>query len=303
MQEHAKIERMMRLMQMLTSNVDYSIDDIATRLDASPRTIYRYMESLVEAGFVIQKTGKRQFRLCTESPFFKDISQLVHFNEEEAYMVSQLIDSIADSNQVKRNLKRKLASVYNFRGMVDSVIERSNSQFAHKLLEAIELKQQVLLKGYSSSNTGKVRDRIVEPFAFTTNYIHVWCYEPESQKNKMFRLSRMEEVNILAYPWNYERFHKAAFIDIFRMSSMDGVTFPVKLELNTRARNLLVEEYLLAERDLTKIGPDCWLLETEVSNYLGVGRFVLGLMADIRVVDTPDLDAYLREYVQKHFLS
>ncbi len=298
MKEQAKIERLMRLMQMLTANINYSIDDIAHRLETSPRTIYRYMESLADAGFVIQKTGKRQFRLCTESPFFKDISQLVHFSEEEAYLVNQLIDSIADNNEVKRNLKKKLASVYQFKGVADSVINKENGNNVHLLVDAIEHKKQVALMNYSSSHTGEVSTRIVEPFAFTDNYIQIWCYEIGSGMNKMFRISRIGEVVLTRNPWENEKKHQAAYIDIFRISSTNGITYPVKLELNLRARNLLIEEYLLAERDLRKIGHNRWVLETQVSNYLGVGRFVLGLAADIRIIDSPGLTAYLRNYVR-----
>lgn len=302
MQEQAKIERMLSLMKLLTSTVDYTIEEMADRLGMGTRTVYRYLTSFSDAGFIIQKTGKHRFRLCTESPFFKDISQLVHFSEEEAYMVNQLIDSIADTNLVKCNLKRKLASVYNFKSVADSIIDKSLNNNVHTLLDAIDGKCQVNLVDYSSSNTGRISTRLVEPFAFTTGYVHVWCYEPASRLNKMFRVSRIGKVEMLPVAWYHESKHRTAFIDIFRMSSTDGETFPVKLELNTRAKNLLVEEYLLAEKYLTRKGADCWLLDVEVSNYIGVGRFVLGLAGDIRIIDSPGLADYVREYAQKYLL-
>lgn len=302
MKEQAKIERVLSLMKLLTSTVDYTIEEMAERLGMGTRTIYRYLASFADVGFIIQKTGKHRFRLCTESPFFKDISQLVHFSEEEAYLVNQLIESIADTNQVKCNLKKKLASVYNFRSVADSIIDKSLNNNVHALLDAIDTKRQVRLVDYSSSNTGKVSTRMVEPFTFTTGYIHVWCYEPSSRRNKMFRVSRIGSVEVLPDSWHHESHHQTAFIDIFRMSSADGVTYPIKLELNTRAKNLLVEEYLLAEKYLTRKGADCWLLEVEVSNYLGVGRFVLGLAEDIRIIDSPGLEKYIQNYVRNHLL-
>ena len=103
MTDQTKIERILRMMKMLTTNVNYSIDDIADKLELTQRTVYRYLDTLENAGFVLQRS-KKCVRLCTESPFFKDISQLIHFSEEEAYMVNQLIESIADTNLVKRNL-------------------------------------------------------------------------------------------------------------------------------------------------------------------------------------------------------
>ena len=39
--DQPKIERMLRLMKMLTANTTYTVDQIAERLDMSRRTIYR----------------------------------------------------------------------------------------------------------------------------------------------------------------------------------------------------------------------------------------------------------------------
>lgn len=68
------------------------------------------------------------------------------------------------------------------------------------------------------------------------------------------------------------------------------------------AYNLLVEEYPLAERDLNPIGDGRYLLDTEVAGMAGVGRFVVGLLDDIRIIDSPELKAYLKEYMAKNAL-
>jgi lipopolysaccharide export system permease protein len=71
-------------MMMLTANNRYTVDELASRLETSPRTIYRYIDTFKEAGFLITKAGDC-FRIDKKSKYFKDISQLVHFTEEEAY--------------------------------------------------------------------------------------------------------------------------------------------------------------------------------------------------------------------------
>ena len=70
---------------------------------------------------------------------------------------------------------------------------------------------------------------------------------------------------------------------------------PVKLLLGVMAHNLLIEEYPLAERDLTQTDDKHWLLDTMVCNYAGIGRFVMGLAEDIEVIDSPDFSAFLRK--------
>ncbi len=58
-------------------------------------------------------------------------------------------------------------------------------------------------------------------------------------------------------------------------------------------------EYPLAERDVRPAGCGRWLLDTEVAGYAGVGRFVAGLLDDVRVVDSPGLVSYLRAIISQ----
>ena len=184
--EQPKVERLLKLIKLMTGNVNYTVNDLAKRLDTSYRSIYRYIESFKEAGFVVQKLEGGVYKLGKESPQFKDISQLVHFTDEEAHIVNQLIEGLDDTNMLKQNLRKKLCTVYNCTSMASSVVRGANASNVNRLVEAIECRLQVVLRDYASGHTGDLRDRVVEPFGFTTNYVQVWCYEPESGMNKLF---------------------------------------------------------------------------------------------------------------------
>ncbi len=294
--DQPKIERMLRLMKMLTANVSYTVDDIAERLGMSRRTVYRYIDTFREAGFLIKKSSEF-IRLDKESPHFKDISQLVHFTEEEASILKSAIESIDDTNLLKQNLKRKLYSVYDNKLLADTVVKGKNASNVHLLLDAIEEHRQAILHKYQSGHGGEVRDRRVEPFAFTTNYVQVWCYDPDDGRCKLFKTSRIGSVEVLDDAWQHENEHKAGFIDIFRMNGTERTR--VRLELGLMSYNLLIEEYPLAERDLRPIDSTHWLLDTEVASMHGVGRFVAGLLDDIRIVDSPELQQYMSEYLAR----
>ena len=287
---------MLRLMKMLTANVEYSVDDLAARLDMSRRTIYRYIDTFREAGFVVKKSGNC-IRLDKASPHFKDISQLVHFTEEEAVILRRAIESIDDTNLLKQNLKHKLYSVYDSRTLADTVVKGRNAGNVHAIIDAIENRRQVVLRDYQSSKTR--RDRRVEPFSFTTNYVNIWCFDIESQQCKIFKTARIGSVEATDTEWQYEDAHKEGFIDIFRMIGEHRTR--VRLELGRLAHNLLIEEYPLSEKFITP-HPDGqhWTLDTEVANMQGVGRFVIGLLDDIRIIDSPQLAAYVAEYLQKY---
>ena len=294
--DQPKIERMLRLMKMLTANTSYSVDEMAERLDMSRRTIYRYIDTFREAGFVIKKSGNC-IRLDKESPHFKDISQLVHFTEEEAVILKRAIESIDDTNLLKQNLKSKLYSIYDNKILADTIVRGNNADTVHALINAIEEQRQVVLRSYRSSHGGAIRDRLVEPFAFTTNYVQVWCFDTDSKSCKLFKLSRIDSVEVTGTGWKYADKHEKGFIDVFRMNGSERHT--IRLSLGLLSRNLLIEEYPLAEQHLTPLGNKRWMLDTEVASYAGVARFVVGLMDDIKIVDTPELEQYLANYVVK----
>lgn len=289
--DQPKIERVLRLMKMMTSGNRYTVEELAERLDTSYRSIYRYIETFKEVGFVVHKDAGGVYRLGKESRYFKDISQLIHFTDEEAHIVNQLIGALDDTNMLKQNLRRKLSSVYNCTSLANSIVKGKSAENVNRIIEAIEEHRQVILCNYSSSHTGSKRDRIVEPIAFTTNYVQIWCYDTSDNKTKLFNTARIEEVTVLDTEWQHQAEHRCGHIDIFR--NMGFELKRVRLRLGVMAHNLITEEYPLSERDLQQIDEGSWLLDTEVCNYAGIGRFVMGLAEDIEVIDSPEFTDYL----------
>ncbi|HOH55143.1 MAG TPA: WYL domain-containing protein [Paludibacteraceae bacterium] len=261
----------------------------------SSRSVYRYIDTFREAGFVIKKSNNCP-KLDKSSPYFKDISQLIHFTEEEAYILKSAIESIDENNLLKQNLKTKLYTVYDYNILAETIVSGKNGRNVAQLVQAIENKNTVILKNYASAHSNDIRDRYVEPYAFTTNYVQIWSYCPEENKNKLFKISRIGTVEILPETWQYEADHRAGYIDIFRMNS--DHTTPVKLKLNLRAANLLVEEFPLASKYLTQLSENEWMLVTDVCSMDGVGRFVMGLLDDIEIVESPELQKYIADHLK-----
>ena len=294
--EQPKIERVLRLMKMMTGNNNYTVEDMAERLGISYRSVYRYIETFKDAGFVVQRKEGGIYKLGKESRYFKEISQLIHFTDEEAHIVNQLIEGLDNTNMLKQNLRKKLTSVYNCTSLAESVVEGKNAINVNRIIEAINDQKQVILRSYASSHTGVVRDRLVEPFGFTTNYVQIWCYEPESGLNKLFNTARMESAEVLDTEWQHADKHHEGYIDIFRITGFEQKR--VQLELGVMAHNLLTEEYPLATRDIKQIDDSHWLLDTMVCDYVGIGRFVMGLSEDIKIL-TPEFDEYIETTINR----
>ena len=302
--DQPKLERLLRVMKMLTANNSLTVDEIAEQLSISPRSVYRYIDTFREAGFVIKKKNNC-IKLDKSSPYFKDISDLLHFSPEEAYILKEAIESIDENNVLKQNLKKKLYTVYNYNILAETIVNGKNGRNVERLVDAIESRRPVILRNYSSAHGNDIRDRCVEAFAFTTNYVQVWCYCPDENCNKLFKVSRIGSVDIQPGYWKHTRKHKTGKIDIFRMNSSE--TFHITLKLGLRAMNLLVEEFPLAAPQLRKLSGNQWLLDTDVCSPEGVGRFVMGLPEDIEIINSPELKEYIVNILvkmkNKYFVS
>ena len=290
---------MLRLMRLLAGNTNYTIDELAERLSMSYRTIYRYIDTFKSSGFAVSKLYGNVYKLGKMPKRAPDFEKLIYFSEEEAYIVNSLIDNLDQTNNIKVNLKRKLATIYNSTSIAEYIDKKSNSANIRALSEAIKDKQKVRLIGYESANSDTVKDRIVEPFAFSTNLIDVWAYDVRDLHNKVFKISRIGEVETLDEDWEFEGSHRRYSTDVFRMSGKSAKT--VKLRLGLRAKNLLLEEYPLAAKYITRKGA-YWILETGVYDYAGVCRFYLGLAEDIEIVDSPELEDYVQDYARKNII-
>ncbi len=289
--DQPKIERLLRVMQLLINNRHYSIEDIAAKLDISQRTVYRYIDTFRSSGFLVSESDGI-YSLDKSSKQLRQISDLIYFTDEEAYILKRAIESIESSNPVMDALKNKLYSVYNFKRLADITVHKEHLNSVNLLAEAIENRNCVTIKEYRSSNSGAISDRRVEPFAFGLNLIDVVCYEPASGLNKIFKISRIGEVIVLSDQWQNESKHKKLETDVFRMMGFERHF--VKLKLTMRAANLLVEEYPLSEKRMIRMDDDMFLFEDFVTSYEGVGRFVLGLCNEIEVLDTPEFVEFLK---------
>lgn len=286
--EQPKIETILRLIKLLIGN-RLTTQELADKLSCNVRTVQRYINQLRNAHFVVENKQRGIYYLSTRSGPLKDISDLIHFSDEEAYILQKAIDSIDDNTTIKQNLKQKLYNIYNYAELADVVVHPEQGEVVQSLISAIDDKFCVELTDYRSANSNKVSSRIVEPFAFTTNYQQVWCYEYESQKSKLFKVARIGKVKILKdKPWIDEKKHIKPHIDIFRIAGERYIS-NAKLLLNIRSYNLLVEEYPLAEKYIKQQSDNEYLLDAPLCSYEGVCRFILGLFNDIKVLGDQNL--------------
>ena len=295
--EQPRVERTLRLMRLMSGNAYLTVEQLAKRLDTSTRSIYRYIDTFKTCGFAVEKIDDSIYRLISMPSGYKDLQKLVYFSEEEARVLTYLIESLDETNSLKSSLYKKLCAVFDTKSIKEYSGTSKNAANIQALGNAMKDRKTVILKDYSSSSSGTVRDRVVEPFEFTNNHINVWAYDCEKKDVRLFKIARIGWVDILPIDWQHEDEHDKGYLDAFRMQGKTQTR--VRLEMTLRARNLLCEEFPLAIPDVTEKDGK-FIFDSMVSHMEGVGRFVIGLAADVKVIDSPELEAYVSEYVQKN---
>ena len=293
--EQPRVERTLRLMRLMSGNAYLTVEQLAKRLDTSTRSIYRYIDTFKTCGFAVEKIDDSIYRLISMPSGYKDLQKLVYFSEEEARVLTYLIESLDETNSLKSSLYKKLCAVFDTKSIKEHSGTSKNAANVQALGNAMKDRKTVILKDYSSSSSGTVRDRVVEPFEFTNNHIDIWAYDCEKKDVRLFKIARIGWVDILPIDWQHGDEHDKGYLDAFRMQGKTQTH--VRLEMTLRARNLLCEEFPLAIPDVTEKDGK-YILDTKVSKMEGVGRFVIGLMGDIRVLDSPELVAYINDYIR-----
>ncbi|WP_069658380.1 helix-turn-helix transcriptional regulator [Arcticibacter eurypsychrophilus] len=297
--DQGKMERLLRLLMLLIGKRLYTRIELAERSGISERTIYRYLDTIESAGFILERK-EDSYCLKTDTPAVKTLQQLLHFSNEEAFLLFKTMAQLQGASPLKDCLARKLNTLYDFRALTKLKDVNIHEQ-VHILFEAITSKKKVCLHNYRSSNSENISDRQVEPFGFLADYTAVWCFDLESNTCKQFRISRIQEVHILENIWQFAEMHKIPFTDVFRMSDSQPLV-NVEVLLTLKAYNLLKEEFPLAEQFI-KQEDKGYRLFVPIANFHGIGRFVLGLSGQVQVIGPEIFKKFLSEEIKKQVLT
>jgi proteasome accessory factor C len=267
-----RIYRVFRLINLLKSTPAKSIKRLSESMEVSERSLYRYMELLVEVGFVINKDSSNRYYL--------NQNHIESFTKEEAELISQSISSNHKSNPLVKSIRTKLVLLDEMNVTSNEIVASHYSKVISKLQEAIETKSQVILLKYQSASTESVSDRLVEPVSFSSNFDSITAFEIESVLNKFFKIERIGDVQILGKPFEYANKHESLESDIFGFNDT-GERHHVKLKLSMRAMLWLRDDYPLSVNFIKEAEDGHWILDVEVYNMEPVNRIIRSMPDEI----------------------
>ncbi len=202
-------------------------------------------------------------------------------------------ESVQTTQAIRRQIQARIST---------QVRDKNSNVVA--LQKAISEKRCVTLMGYASSSRGTTHNCDVEPYAFVGNFTLVWCFDRDDKANKLYRISRIGNVKVQDREWENASLHlpeEKRKTDIFYMTGMHSTH--VRMELDLMAKNLLVEEYPLAQKDVQQSSDQTWILDTEVYSLMSLCRFYLGLAPNIKILEGEDLKVFIEKYLKSHFPS
>lgn len=296
MPTETKTHRLLRLIMYLSNSYSKTKEECAEFLGIRDSAFYNYRNVLLDTGFDLrQKDGKYWIEYPDKD--HQVLRNVLHFSEEETWLLSRCIDLLEEKPGNAAGLKRKLAAFLSQDKAIEAYIHKEKSAIVQSLRKAQKEKKQILLINYSSGNSQTVKNRLVEPFEFKDDFNLVWAYEPALNQNRQFKICRIEDVQESPIAWEYERSHRSKPVDIFRNTG--DLDKQVECVLTLKAKNLLIEEYPLSERFLTKRSGTKFILKAPVAKYEGPGRFVLGLRDDVDPHGDDEFLEYLKIKINK----
>lgn len=289
--EENKTIVILKMLTRLSGRYRISYQELSDEFGISLRTFYRYLQDMESAGFLLDR-HESACRLHRD--YQKQVYSLFHLTDEEAQVLVKLIETIDVENKDADKLLKKLDIIYDIRKL--NKLPFSSYEAIEKLKESMQKKMVVKLVNYRSSHSNEVSDRLVEPFQFISEYEGVWCLDQKDKICKQFKLHRIDKVELLPSRFLYENLHELPFEDIFHMSGKKAMD-TIDLEMSLTAANLLKEDFPGSKKVLTetKKKPNNFRLTVPIANYHGVGRFVLGLPGEIRVLGSPGFIGFLEE--------
>jgi proteasome accessory factor C len=280
----AKLLRVLQLITQLKQGPK-PIKHLAALMDCSERTAYRYIELLQEVGFVVDQDFHNRYFIHTSEEEAE-----VQFSIEEASLLRQLIEGGANRHPLKDSLLKKLS----LHSALDKIPEQVLKLHVGKLLgivqQAMADKKQVVLKDYHSANSQEVKDRLVEPFQLSKDYQSVIAFDVEDKTCKHFKLERCADILHLEKGFAHTDEHKIQQTDMFGMSGTEEHWISLKLSL--KAYVLLREEFPRAMPYVEK-REDHYFFNGPVYDFKAIGRFVLGLMDEISVIESKSFKDFI----------
>lgn len=291
--EQQKILRVFKLISLLGNRNRRDVKELSLQLETSDKSIYRYLKLLEELGFTIEKDSMNRYFI--EEGQKAPVDWV--FSPEESKLMHHILGNQLKRHPLRDTILEKLYIQSETSGQAELIYNARISRMVKQLTKAIDEGRQTYLKKYKSAHSETITDRLVEPFAFTTDMQHLISYEPSTGMIKHFKIERIGSVLLSEKKNKSKDKHILPETDIFGITEGEKVRIIFLMRL--RASILLQEEFPRSAGQIKSITKDTYIFDGMVNGMKGVGRFVMGVLGEIIEIRTPEFKKYILQQIRE----
>ena len=295
-QEHGGKLRVLLVMKALQERpFHYTRQMLAENYDVHPDTIKQDFNAIKNAGFELTYDEDYRYGFSADKPY-EQLKGLLQLSEADQLRLLQALNEVEPGNLQFEELKRRLASLYEYAQKEQGYMRRPYLTKVNLLEQAKQEKHQVVLVDYRSSNSNVVADRLVEPFDAKAEDDILQAFDVDKKELRHFRISRIKRIRPTETPWAYESQHQVLATDPFRI--VDDRQVMVHLRLKVGAYNELVERFPLSKAYIQEDAQEEGIYDFQARvnhQFFGLTNFILGFHHQIvEVLEPEGLKAHLR---------
>lgn len=290
-----KSSRLFQMVYLLMSNQKLSAKFLADKLEVSVRTVYRYVDSLSEAGVPIYASQGRNGGISL-LPQFRMNSTLV--SEDEQTDILSSLQSLVGVGQSDQETLDKLSAVFQKKPISWIEIDPSNwsnsreQQSTLAMIKQAILKSELLTFDYLNSKNEEL-SRKVYPYQviFKDKAWYLKGYSVERKDWRLFKLNRMHETAIASTELKSQQ--PSAPVIQQQDDQQKAGTIPLTLKINAKIRYRIFEEFTQAQ--ISKSDDNHYLVNCLVDEGEWLDGYLLSFGKYLRVLSPDKIQKRLKK--------
>ena len=261
------------------------------------RTIFRYLRILEDWGFELirgdhysikKKANYREIQLSSSE------AQALYFSAQEI-----------PNSELRSITQEKLLRIYHESRSKEELMDKRSLaliEWCEKNINKAKIKFQMILKNYTSINSGKIKNRLVVPVVFNQEAVEIYAYDlDDNGALKVFKLDRMDGIEKLKEKAPKEL--NLGKLEIKR-DPFGYLIHPDRKLLKLDLR-LDLKSFILFSLHFSKLVPMIerlddsenkmpYRIELELLQVDALAGWMIGLINHIEIVDSPEFKAKLK---------
>ncbi|WNJ20030.1 WYL domain-containing transcriptional regulator [Pontibacter sp. G13] len=296
--EHGTRLRLLLVMRALIEQPGrYTKTELAKKFNIHKDTVTNYFNDFRNAGFELASDSKHRYHFVADTTY-KALQDLLHFSEDDQDFLIDLLQKQEPHSQRSERIQRKIAATYDFTQLGYENLRNPHLSKLNLLRQAEADHCRVWLKGYRSSNSSEIRDRLVEPFHVSPEEDILHAFDVERGAIRHYLVARISHILPTDEPWQHAGKHNIMPTDPFRIVHPNPVQ--VHLRLSVGAYNELLVRFPLTRQYIRPAAePNMFDFECKVNpKFFGLTNFILGnYHLNVEVVSPESLKDHLREKI------